>query len=240
MPSVKEHYERLLAPIYTWMAGGAEAAITDGWLELSGSVPPAGLAVDLGAGFGAHTIALARRGWRVVAVDTAKLLLAELAERASGLPVAVACDDLLNFPEHLPRGERPAAVLCMGDTLTHLSSREDVRGLCQSVAECLLPGGKFIATFRDYTSPPAGAARFIPVRADDDRLLTCFIESAGEFVRVHDLLQQRTGSGWKTTVGDYLKLRLPPEWLCDEFRRLGLAAAHERGARGMVRVVVTA
>ena len=30
MPSVAEHYERVLSPVYAWMSGGAEAALAAG------------------------------------------------------------------------------------------------------------------------------------------------------------------------------------------------------------------
>ena len=70
MATVTEHYAAHLAPIYLWMAGGMEAALTAGSTDLAAVLPGAGLAVDLGAGFGMHSIPLARGGYQVVAVDS--------------------------------------------------------------------------------------------------------------------------------------------------------------------------
>jgi len=108
--------------------------------------------VDLGAGFGMHTIPLARRGCSVLAVDTSAVLLEELRGRAEALPVELAEDDLLSFQRHV--ASSVDIILCMGDTLTHLPDRSSVEKLFSLAAQSLRPDGKFIATFRDYTTAP--------------------------------------------------------------------------------------
>jgi hypothetical protein len=129
-------------------------------------------------------------------------------------------------------------VLCMGDTLTHLESLESVERLFDAVAGVLSPGGIFVATFRDYaTRALEGTDRFIPVRQDDGRILTCSLEYGTSTVAVYDLLHERTDLGWTLRVSSYMKLRLDPEWAVASLRRLGLTARLEAGARGMVRLV---
>ena len=150
MPSVAEHYERVLSPVYAWMAGGAEAAIVAGGAELEAlKVPlvPGARVVDLGCGFGMHAIPLARAGARVLAVDTSAQLLAELARLAGNLEIERVQDDLLSFRAHLK--EKAAAVFCMGDTLTHLPEHTNLDFLVQEVAEALAPGGHVVFSFRD-------------------------------------------------------------------------------------------
>ena len=66
-----EHYRAHLAPVYLWMAGGFEAALSRGEAEVDALFPdlaPGATAVDLGAGFGMHAIPLARAGARVLAL----------------------------------------------------------------------------------------------------------------------------------------------------------------------------
>jgi SAM-dependent methyltransferase len=240
MPSVTEHYERFLAPVYAWMSGCHEAAFALGRADLASLVDAGGSAIDLGAGFGMHTIPLARAGWQVLAIDSSPLLLGELSTLAAGLPVRTRRGDLLGFAEHLGADERADLVLCMGDTLTHLETPDAVAALARSVAARLAPRGRFVATFRDYSRLPSGDARFIPVRADEDRILTCFLEEFDDHVRVHDVLHERTPQGWVTKVSSYRKLRIAPEDARRVFSSAGLESTVEPGRRGMVRLVAEA
>ncbi len=238
MATVTDHYAQHLAPVYLWMAGGFDEALARGERELEAVCEaPAGgrTAVDLGAGFGQHAIPLARRGWPVVAIDSSPLLLDLLRGRAATLPVRTVVDDLLAFPRHLDAA--PGLILCMGDTLTHLPEARDVERLLDQVAGALVDGGRFVASFRDYTTPLAGEARFIPVRSDADRVLTCFLEYGPDHVTVHDLLHERSGAGWRQRVSAYRKLRLAPAWVVAALQARGLEARVEPGLAGMVRVV---
>lgn len=240
MATVADHYKNHLAPIYLWMAGGFDAAVTRGETEIDAILPNVSsgvTAVDLGAGFGMHAIPLARRGCSVVAVDTSSLLLEELRSHAAALPIKAVEDDLLSFQQHLD--SRVHLILCMGDTLTHLPDRPSVNRLFALVAESLYPDGRFVATFRDYTSPLVGHRRFVSVRNDADRILTCFLEYLSEEVNVHDLLHERHDSSWQLRVSAYRKLRLSAEWVSDALQDNGLTVRVEPGLGGMVRVVAT-
>jgi len=235
MATVAEHYASHLAPIYVWMAGGMEAALAAGAQELVSYLPGTGLAVDLGAGLGMHSIPLAKGGHRVIAVDTSAQLLRTLRDHSSGLEIETKESDLRSFRKVLT--EPAELIVCMGDTLTHLQSVSDVEQLCADVAQSLKPTGRFVATFRDYSSPPTGALRFIPVRSDADRILTCCLEDATTHVVVHDILHEREGAQWSLKVSSYRKLRLAPTVVETALRTHGLAARVEPGPRGMVRVV---
>ena len=240
MASVRDHYRSHLAPIYLWMAGGAATALSAGEAELGDLLGKRGLALDLGAGFGMHAIPLARAGYRVIAVDTSELLLSELAALARSLPIDIRCTDLISFPALLPSGQKPCLILCMGDTLAHLDDLESVRQLARQVAASLEPGGRFVATFRDYTRLPEGQSRFIPVRNDEDRILTCFLEEQPAHVEVHDILHERSGSTWSMKISSYRKLRLAPEVARQAFEAPGLRVVVEPGPRGMQRLIADA
>jgi SAM-dependent methyltransferase len=240
MTTVQEHYDEHLGPIYAWMAGGIEAAFERGTAELDaiGAHPSnGGVAVDLGAGFGMHSIPLARRGFDVVAIDACSVLLDELSRQAGALPVRAIRDDLLSFPRHL--STQPDLVLCMGDTLTHLPDEESVVRLIATVAESLGEGGRFVVTLRDYSTPLTGPQRFIPVRSDENRIFVCFLEYKAARVAVTDILHEREGSQWKMSVSTYDKLRITPEWLDDLLRRSGFAITRDINASGMLRFAAT-
>jgi hypothetical protein len=80
----------------------------------------------------------------------------------------------------------------MGDTLTHLASKADVRALFQDVFDALHSGGVFVITYRALTKELEGLDRFIPVRSDDSTIMTCFLEyESAESVVVHDPVYTR-------------------------------------------------
>jgi hypothetical protein len=110
--------------------------------------------------------------------------------------------------------------------------------LLDAVCPSLRPGGVFAATFRDYVSRELkGDERFILVRRDEERVLTCFLEYGPDHVVVHDLLTERSDQQWAQSVSSYAKLRLAPEWLAAELERRGLGARRETAPAGMVRIV---
>lgn len=128
------------------------------------------------------------------------------------------------------------SALCLGETLTHLESTGDVERLARDVAASLRPGGRFVATFRDYSRPSQGDARFIPVRSDATRFHTCFLEEHPNHMLVHDIVHEREGEAWKMRVGSYPKLRLAPERFAEILRVVGLETTVTAGPRGMARV----
>jgi SAM-dependent methyltransferase len=239
MATVTEHYDDHLGSIYSWMVGDIDATMgrNRADLEARGLRPGAtGVAVDLGAGPGVHAIPLAQLGFRVIAIDTCAELNGELRMRAGALPVRVVDDDLLNFRAHCPQGAD--VILCMGDTLTHLASPAQVAALLADVVEALAPGGVFIATFRDYVSHElVGSDRFILVRGDEERILTCFLEYGSERITVHDVVHERDTDGWRMRVSSYAKLRLDPRTVAGQLGDAGLTVTTDPAPGGMLRVV---
>jgi SAM-dependent methyltransferase len=200
-------------------------------------VRPAGsrTAVDLGAGCGFQSIPLAELGFAVTAVDIDRKLLDELEEHAQGLDVVTAQDDLGNFGAYAP-GPLELAV-CMVDTLIHLESRRRVLDLFSNVAARLETGGRLILTFRDLAEELRELDRFIPVRADDETIFTCFLEYEPETVKVHDLVYRRIDGEWTLRKSFYRKLRLAKDWVDAELSRAGFSTINSTVDKGFVTVV---
>ena len=120
MATSATHYKTHLGPVYSWMLGDLDAAFARSAAEIDALPLPSvrGVAVDLGAGLGLHALALAQRGFEVVAIDDCQGLLDDLNSRRGSLAVAIHHADLLEFRRFTLK---PAQVIvCMGDTLTHL------------------------------------------------------------------------------------------------------------------------
>lgn len=95
-------------------------------------------------------------------------------------------------------------------------------------------------TFRDYTTPATGDRRFIPVRSDESRIHTCFLEAEPTHMVVHDIVHERAGTAWHMKVSSYRKLRLAPEWAVSALRKVGLSPTLRPGPRGMLQITALA
>jgi SAM-dependent methyltransferase len=238
MNTAKNHYDQQLASIYSWMAGTPEAAIkrNHDLLRQLGIDSSQGLAIDLGAGSGFQAIPLAELGFSVVAVDFCEALLSELRDRAGDLPIRTIHDNILNFSKYVE--EQAQAIICMGDTLTHLESLDSVQSLLLSIEGALATNGKLILTFRDYVSvEPQGTQRFIPVQSDESTILTCFLEYRKDIVEVYDLVYRQERDRWVLSTSSYPKLRIDKNWVCDQLRKLGLEVVQNKVINGMICVV---
>lgn len=246
MTTVQDHYSSLLAQHYTWMFGTTfEEKVAEQRTFLSQSLGPepeadgSSLAVDLGCGPGFQSIALAQMGYSpVLAVDTSRALLDELESHRGILPVETLCDDVMDIGG-LVSPSTARAVVCMGDTITHLASKAAVAALIQSVATALVPGGCFVVTFRDLSAELSGLDRFIPVYGDAERVMTCFLEfDRPDAVLVYDLIYCRDGAKWNLAKSSYRKLRLSETWLASTMTSAGLSVESGRAGR-LIRVAGT-
>lgn len=219
----QDHYTRLLARHYSWMFGMSFAAMAgtqEKLLRRAGATLPR-TAIDLGAGPGFQTYALSALGaGEIHAIDTSADLLAELEIHCRACPVQTHQGDLMEFAGIVD--EPVDMIVCMGDTLTHLPDADSVETLFETMAGALAPGGRVVLSWRDLSAPPAGTDRFISVRADANRIMTCFLEDLGETVQVHDLVHVREGDGWRLEKGAYPKLKLALFRVEAGLRRAGL------------------
>lgn len=222
---ISRHYEALLAEHYTWMFGIPFQAKVDEQrrlLETLGIGPGQhGTALDLGCGPGFQSIALANLGFeKIVAIDSSRALLDELNSQKGNLPIETTLADLRDFDRFAVAGSAEA-IVCMGDTLPHLDNMQDVAGVFKKARDMLQPSGLLLLTFRDLSIELTGLDRFLPVHADNDRIMTCMLEYRSDVVLVNDLVHVRESGGWTLRKSSYQKLRLSPNTLSDELTRLG-------------------
>ena len=224
---VKSHYQNLLSQHYTWTFGDPDEKYHQNLKLISKFLRPGNLrAVELGCGSGFQTIPLLKLGYTVVAIDSSPFLLDELKEAVKRLK----CDaeklinvegDLLSFSQYCKDGAD--AIICMGDTITHLASLQEIEMVFKQSSERLLANGKLIVQFRDLTKPLRDTDRFIPVKSDERTVFTCFLEwiekgsepdNSGCIIKVHDLVHVKKGVGaWELCTSFYNKLGITAECL---------------------------
>jgi SAM-dependent methyltransferase len=236
---VRTHYDEVLSPHYSRLFGdfGAKVAEQRALLERLGVTAATGdrVAVDLGCGSGFQSLALARLGYRVVAIDLSRRLVDELKGRAAGLPIETVVGDLREVARLAPGGA--SLVVCMGDTLSHLQGEDDLRRVLEGAATRLPAGGRLILTFRDLSVEARDLDRVIPVHASDDLIVTCVLEYESRTVKVHDLVWTRGGDGWRLQKGMYRKLRLAASTVSAHLERAGFGVQRHDAPSGLVALV---
>jgi 2-polyprenyl-3-methyl-5-hydroxy-6-metoxy-1,4-benzoquinol methylase len=207
--TVKEHYEKHLGNYYSWYAGDFMANM-NAFLAfcIKNGISPnsSAYALDLGAGNGIQSLALAHQGFKVKAIDFCKQLLEELETRVANYSVQVIIDDFRFVKKYAE--PPPELIICCGDTLPHLDSVTDIKIFIEDVYDILSEGGKILLTFRDYSSELLDTNRFIPVKSDSKRILTCFLEYTNDKIRVTDLLHELEEGMWVQKASSYYKTRI--------------------------------
>ncbi len=236
--SVKEHYDNHLGSFYTWMTGNFQDRQLEfqSFLEKNCLHPQSTKsALDLGCGNGIQSVSLAKVGFDVIAVDFSRQLLSEVELNRKELPIKIIEDDIQNVRKY--HHARPELIACCGDTISHLDGMDSINRFIADCSSILPLQGKIILSFRDYSIPLCGDSRFIPVRSDDSRILTCCLDFEQARVRVTDILYSRTGNSWIQKVSSYYKVRLIPVQIESVILEQGLNVIYNQIISGMITII---
>lgn len=205
----KEHYDNHLGNFYSWMIGDFNTRTSEQYVYFkSHSILPHEnkCAIDLGCGNGIQSYALAKLGFNVIAIDFNQQLLSDLNERIDNLPITIHETDILNFEDRIEN--QVELICCMGDTISHFNSIDEIRKIISKIYLKLTVMGKVVLSFRDYSVALNNENRFIPVKSDDHQILTCFLEYSDDNVTVTDLLYANENGKWIQKVSSYQKVRI--------------------------------
>jgi hypothetical protein len=96
-----------------------------------------------------------------------------------------------------------------------------------------------VLSFRDLTQELESDQRFIPVKADEQRIHTCMLEYFPNFVRVTDILHEHQQGTWHMRVSSYAKLRLSAAIVVDYLREAGFVVESQETIQRMVYLVAS-
>ncbi len=236
--TVKEHYDQHLGHFYSWMVGDfAEKQHQQEKFFLQNGIAPqlSGIAFDIGCGHGLQSISLAHLGFSVRAIDFNQQLLEELKVRVGAHPIECIEANGLEFLYAVRL--KPEVIVCMGDTLTHLTGPEQVEELITLSSQRLERGGKLILSYRELTEELTNERRFIPVRSDEHRIHLCYLEYLPGYVKVFDILYENENGRWKQTVSWYPKLRIPVSKVLSLFEKNNLTLIKQEVIAGMTYLI---
>ena len=122
---------------------------------------PSRRVLEVGCGPGEHARALAEAGFEVVGLDRSEAMLAAATEAPLPPNLRFVLGDMRRLDEHV---EGPfGAALCLGNTLPHLTSGEDLNVFAASLARVLAPGAPLLLQILGYDRIHDQRIRALPV-----------------------------------------------------------------------------
>jgi SAM-dependent methyltransferase len=135
--------------------------------------------VDVACGTGMHALALAQRGYAVLGVDLSPGMIERARANAAtagtdvGFEVAGFGDLARMLGGHLPQPRKPSdtgfdAVLCLGNSLPHVLSTDELTQALSDFAGCLRTEGLLLIQNRNFDAVLARRDRWMPLQAHQE------------------------------------------------------------------------
>jgi len=118
--------------------------------------------LDVACSTGFHVIMLRRLGLDAVGIDASPKMIEKARTNSvtCGVTVEYILGDFTNMSKRFSEGFD--LITCLGDTVAHLKSGQDLKKLVQEVYKGLNPGGLFVIQARNYDFVMKHQARFTP------------------------------------------------------------------------------
>ncbi len=192
------------------------------------ATPDSGSVIDIACGSGHHAVALARRGYRVIGIDSSLAMIRAahvLAQSVVPTPQFILAD--MRDATLIAQGDIQM-VLCIGNSLSLLPSLTDVEQLLYTLADMLSPHGRTVLQLLNFDVLRASPLSPLPMRVGAGRSGTPVV-----FARFFDhlpsepvstlvfLVAQRTGDHWQSSTVTQRVLNISPLWLVETLHDAG-------------------
>lgn len=191
--------------------------------------------LDTACGTGWHAIALARKGYRTAGCDASPIMVEMAGNNAAraGVEVPFQVADfnrLEKFPEIFD------AVLCLGNSLPHLLSHEELVKALRQMRERLHEAGVLILHNLNYDMRLQKKPRFFAANGKAEAIVWRFADYGPEFITFHTALFERKMEdakeetiSWSVQVNSTLQRPLLQKDLDEALARAGFAAIQHFG-----------
>jgi SAM-dependent methyltransferase len=195
--------------------------------------------LDAACGTGMHAIELARRGYRAAGADYSQGMVDAARENAqtSDVDVPFKQAGFTEFASAFAGDERFPfeAITCFGNSLPHLTTRDEIKEALEDFAACLQPGGLLVLQNRNFDAVLAKRERWIGPQS--------FTENGNDwlFLRFYDFdpdglitfnivrLKRADGADWKQAISTVKLYPLIKDELFPLLKEVGFVDIHAYG-----------
>jgi SAM-dependent methyltransferase len=185
--------------------------------------------LDAACGTGMHAIALAQKGFSVSAADLFPEMITRSQENAaqSGVNIDARVAGFGNLAKVFGSGQFDL-LLCLGNSLPHVLSEEELHRALTDFADCLRPGGVLlIIQNRNFDAVMANKARWMEPQSykegDNEWLFQRFYDfEPNSLIHFNIVTLKREDSGeWRSSVSSTLLLPLLHDALLSALSKSG-------------------
>ncbi len=172
--------------------------------------------LDTACGTGWHTIALARKGYAAAGCDASPAMIEQARANAARAPVD-ARFAVADFSQLERIAGAFEAILCLGNSLPHLLSRDLLGNALRQMRMKLKPGGVLILHNLNYDLRLKTRPRFFAVEGKEEMLVWRFADYGTDFITFHTALFERSSSQppkWSVQVNSTLQ----KPWLAADYQ----------------------
>lgn len=209
-----------------------------------GKAQPGGLSiVDAACGTGGHAIALAQRGYRILGADLSLSMIEQARLNAARAGVSAdflragfgtIAKTLQATTPHIEPGSFDA-VLCLGNSLPHVLTREELNRTLEDFGALLRPGGLLMIQNRNFNAVLEHRERWMEpqsqVSPDEEWLFLRFYDFRPDGLLGFNLLtlHRKPGNTWQQRVHSTLLYPLQEEELKNALTEAGFGEIESYG-----------
>lgn len=223
-------YDRLAAVYDVMNDWPARLAFELPWLDSTLTARGAQRVLDVACGTGQHVIALAQRGYVASGADGSAAMVTSAQHNAAvaGVAAGFVVSNLLELDAHIDGVFD--AVLCLGNSLPHLLTQEQLVAALRQMRGRLVDSGLLILHNLNYDLRMQNRPRFFAASGNTHTLVWRFADYDDDGITFHTALFQWTGSGWTVEVNSARQRPLLAADLRDALSQAGFGPVEFYGA----------